>query len=136
MFGRPLHDPSQVGDNVFVQNQAVPHPNKWDRSGTVIEYKDNDQYIVKLDGTGRLTLRNRRFLKLYTLPSTTLPSALLPLSWQSTPTVPLRRNWAGKSPFSDVENNAVRLPKILQSSPKNLLHSEEQQSSPHIASRT
>ena len=59
------------GDLVFVQNQTGAHPNKWDRSGIVIEPKDYDQYLVKLDGTGRLTLRNHRFLRQYTLPNFT-----------------------------------------------------------------
>ena len=49
------------GDKVFVQNQTGPHP-KWDRSGVVVECKYFDQYPIKFDGTGRLSLRNRRFL--------------------------------------------------------------------------
>ena len=57
-----------VGDRVFVQNQCSPHPNKWDRSGILVELRGNDQVLVKVDGTGRLTLRNRRFLRKYTLP--------------------------------------------------------------------
>ena len=31
--------------------------------------KENDQYLIKLDGTGKLTLRNHRFLRKYTLPT-------------------------------------------------------------------
>ena len=58
----------EMGDRVFVQNQSGPHPNKWDRSGIVVDLKGNDQYLIKVDGTGRLTLRNRRFLRKYTLP--------------------------------------------------------------------
>jgi len=55
--------PLRHGDKVFIQNQEGNHPKKWDRSGTVVECRTNDQYIVKVDGTGRLTLRNRRFLR-------------------------------------------------------------------------
>ena len=48
------------GSSVMVQNQA----NKiWDRSGTVMEARSNRQYLVKLDGSGRLSLRTRRHLK-------------------------------------------------------------------------
>ena len=36
---------------------------KWDRSGIIVEYRGNRQYLVRLDGSGRLSLRNRRFLK-------------------------------------------------------------------------
>ena len=56
-----------VGDRVFIQNQTGPHPKKWDRSGVVMELRGNDQYLIKVDGTGRLSIRNRRFLKKYTL---------------------------------------------------------------------
>ena len=53
----------QVGDHVAVQNQTGPRPNKWEKTGLVVEKCDNRQYLVKLDGSGRCTLRNRRFLK-------------------------------------------------------------------------
>lgn len=56
----------EVGDRVSVQNQTGNKPTKWDRTGTIVEIRDFDKYIVKVDGSGRLTLRNRRFLrKLY-----------------------------------------------------------------------
>ena len=57
-----------AGDSVLVQNQTGPHPSKWVRSGIVVECKDFDQYIIKIHGTGRLTLRDRKFLQKYTLP--------------------------------------------------------------------
>ena len=68
-----------VGNRVFVQNQSGPHPNKWDNSGVGVECKNFDQYLVKIDGSGRVTLGNRRFLRHYTLPS---------LKQQWTPMVP------------------------------------------------
>ena len=52
-----------VGDNVLVQNQVGNHPSRWDITGVVVELKDHDQYVVRVDGSGRLTLRNRRFLR-------------------------------------------------------------------------
>ena len=57
----------EIGERVFLQNQSGKHPNKWDRSGVVIESLGHDQYNVKVDGTGRVTPRNRRFLRRYTL---------------------------------------------------------------------
>ena len=36
---------------------------KWDRSGVVVEVLPNRQYRIKVDGSGRVVLRNRRFLK-------------------------------------------------------------------------
>ena len=36
---------------------------RWNKSGKIVEKLDYDQYLVKVDGGGRLTRRNRRFLK-------------------------------------------------------------------------
>ena len=55
--------PLAQGDVVQVQNQRGNHANKWDLSGTVIEVQPFDAYLIKMDGTGRITKRNRRFLK-------------------------------------------------------------------------
>ena len=57
--------PLQVGDHVRVQNQSGPNPTKWDRTGVVVEVRQFDQYVVRTDGSGRVTLRNRRFLRKY-----------------------------------------------------------------------
>ena len=66
----------KAGERVFIQNQKGTHPNKWDRSGVVLESLGHDQYSVKVDGTGRITKLNRRFLRYYTLPgSPVTPSA-------------------------------------------------------------
>ena len=55
--------PLSVGDLVFIQNQnqASGAPRKWDKQGIVVTCKDYDQYVVKVIGSQRLTLRNRRF---------------------------------------------------------------------------
>ena len=55
--------PHKVGDRVFIQNQTGNQPLRWDRTGIVIEEKHFDQYAVKVDGSGRDTLRNRKFLR-------------------------------------------------------------------------
>ena len=60
------------GERVFVQNQTGSHPTKWDRSGTVVDVQGHDQYLIKVDGSGRLTVRNRRFLRRYTAASPTI----------------------------------------------------------------
>ena len=59
-----------VGDFVRIQNQVGPHPLKWDKTGVVIEVKQFDQYVIKIDGSNRVTLRNRKFLRKY-LPAVT-----------------------------------------------------------------
>ena len=50
-----------VGDRCYEQNQMGNHPKRWDRSGTVIDLSNRDSYVIKVDSTGRLTRRNRRF---------------------------------------------------------------------------
>ena len=66
--------PLQVGMKVFVQNQVGHHPRRWDKTGVVMECDKFDQYVVKMDGTGRLTRRNRKFLRRLTpLPKHPLP---------------------------------------------------------------
>ena len=58
--------PLQVGQNVNVQNQTGPKPLRWERTGVIVQTLPNQQYYIKMDGSGRLTLRNRKFLKLTT----------------------------------------------------------------------
>ena len=69
--------PLKVGDKVFLQNQRGNNPRRWERTGIILETKPHDQYLVKVDGTGRTTLRNRKFLRKYqpiAKPSPTPPS--------------------------------------------------------------
>ena len=48
------------GSKVLVQNQA----NKaWDRSAVVVEEKGNRQYVIRLEGSGRISLRTRMHLR-------------------------------------------------------------------------
>ena len=54
-----------VGDYVRIQNQTGPQPNKWDKTGRVVKVRQFDQYVVRVDGSGRMTLRNRKFLRKY-----------------------------------------------------------------------
>ena len=58
-----LLDPLEVGGCVQIQNEAGPHKNKWDISGTVVEAVGHDAYMVKVDGSGRVSKRNRQYLR-------------------------------------------------------------------------
>ncbi|KAK3790487.1 hypothetical protein RRG08_015956 [Elysia crispata] len=71
-----------IGDGCFVQNQTGISPKRWDRTGIVIDMGANDQYIVKINGSGRLTSRNRRFLRQFQLPAW---SNFFPSSEEETP---------------------------------------------------
>ena len=64
--------PLKVGHHVRIQNQTGPHPTKWDKTGVVVEVHQFDQYVIRVDGSGRITIRNRKFLRQYT-PVGTLP---------------------------------------------------------------
>ena len=61
--GTQKHVPLVVGQAVQVQNQRGPHANKWDLSGTITEVTGFDSYVVRMDGSGRVTRRNRQYLK-------------------------------------------------------------------------
>ena len=55
--------PLKQGDMVAIQNQHGPRPKKWDRTGLIVETLPHLQYRVRVHGSGRITLRNRQFLK-------------------------------------------------------------------------
>ena len=57
--------PLVVGDKVCIQNQFGKYPTKWDKTGVVIEVRQHDRYMVKVDGSGRMTTSNRKFLRKY-----------------------------------------------------------------------
>ena len=57
--------PLDIGDRVAVQNQTGNNPRRWDKRGVVVDKLPYDQYKVRLDGSRRVTLRNRRYLKPY-----------------------------------------------------------------------
>ena len=40
-----------------------PRAKKWDKTGLVVETLPHQQYRVKVHGSGRITLRNRQYLK-------------------------------------------------------------------------
>jgi hypothetical protein len=53
----------QLGEAVQVQNQHGNRPTKWSNTGTVVETLPHRQYHVMMDGSRRISLRNRRFLR-------------------------------------------------------------------------
>ena len=61
--------PLGIGQHVLIQNQHGPHPLRWERTGVIVDCKEFDQYIVKVHGSNRLTIRNRQFLRSYDLPA-------------------------------------------------------------------
>ena len=58
--------PIKPGTTVAIQNQHGPCPTRWDKTGLVVEALKHEQYRVKVHGSGRVTLRNRKFLRIIT----------------------------------------------------------------------
>ena len=58
--------PLEIGDHVYIQNLTGNNPLRWERTGIILEIKPFQQYIIKTDGTGRVTLRNRKHLRKFT----------------------------------------------------------------------
>ena len=56
----------EVGDHVYLQNLQGNNPLRWERTGVIVEVKPFQQYTVKIDGSGRVTLRNRKHLRKFT----------------------------------------------------------------------
>ena len=113
---RPLR-PLALGEKVFIQNQQGNHPTKWDRSGTVVEVLGNDQYRIKVDGSGRLTLRNRRFLRSYTAVSQSICYPVATHQTASAEGTPTQPSSAGPGPalFDTDYNERLDTPNELPS---------------------
>ena len=55
--------PLSIGQEVQIQNQSGNKPKKWLNTGVIVEVLPYRQYTVRVDGSRRITLRNRKFLK-------------------------------------------------------------------------
>jgi len=58
-----VHQDLAVGDHVSVQNQHGNKPTRWSNTGKVVEVLPFRKYRIMLDGSRRVTARNRRFLR-------------------------------------------------------------------------
>ena len=79
---------------VMVQNQSGNHPLCWDKRGTIVKSEGFDQYQVMIDGSRRLTRRNRRYLRLFS-------------PFQPNMTMPCRQAEAARGTVSDLLKWAV-----------------------------
>ena len=114
--------PLRVGDYVRIQNQIGPYPLKWDKTGRVIKVRQFDQYVVKVDGSGRVMLRNRKFLRKYSpvilsLPTRTItmdiPLPIMPTQ-SSTPSLttppPASHGSSGNATSPPIHTNPFQTP--------------------------
>ena len=68
-----------VGTYVFIHKPQKISDHQWSKSGEIVEILPNRrQYCVKCKMTGRIALRNRRYIKpLPTPPSQTIPYPII-----------------------------------------------------------
>ncbi|KAK8402037.1 hypothetical protein O3P69_001252 [Scylla paramamosain] len=99
--------PLSPGTRVRMQNQAS---GTWDRTGLIVEALPYRQYTVRLDGSGRISLRNRKHLRPVAestpppAPPTLRPPTTTPAQ-VSTPTQPQLRS----APRRQVKDLAILL---------------------------
>ena len=106
--------PLDIGQQVFCQNQTGNYPRRWEKTGVVIEKGQGPrQYLVRMDGSRRICLINRKFLRKMTAvadipdPSPNIPD--IPIMTQTTSN--------GKSPVVPVqedEGHAVHTTREIQ----------------------
>lgn len=67
--------PLEPGSKVLIQNQhgTGKAQKKWEKSGMVLEHLGYNKYRIKVDGSGRITDRNRQFLRKFTPWTPNLP---------------------------------------------------------------
>ena len=65
--------PLKPGDRCFIQDRTGKLAKVWHRTGTVVDVLPYDKYTIRVDGSGRLTNRNRQFLRLYDPVKMTIP---------------------------------------------------------------
>merc|ERR1712239_61290 len=53
----------EVGDRVRIQNHTTVRTRRWDKTGVVMKILRERQYEILVDGSRRLTVRNRRHLR-------------------------------------------------------------------------
>ena len=61
--------PVPPGATVIIQNQSGPYDKRWERTDVVVESRPHDEYLVRVHGSGRVTLMNRKFLRQIVSPS-------------------------------------------------------------------
>lgn len=57
--------PLSLGDTVLVQNQRGNNPRRWEKRGVVVQALPHRQYRVMMDGSRKISLRSRKFLRSY-----------------------------------------------------------------------
>ena len=97
--------PLKVGDTVRIQNQTGQFPTKWDKTGRVVEVRQFDQYVIRVDGSGRVTLRNRKFLRKYNpVHQHEQPRSMPEVITSNIPLIPLSQAPETAEPTTDIDH--------------------------------
>ncbi|GFO12504.1 transcription factor iiib 90 kda subunit [Plakobranchus ocellatus] len=85
--GQSIHtlQPLQVKDHAYIQNLIGNHPRKWKCTGVVVETCQFHQYVVCIDGSGRVTLSKRQHLRKFT-PFQKIPEPIIKATASPPPT--------------------------------------------------
>ena len=114
--------PLQPGDVVMLQDQASPkQPGKWTRTGRVTEAEGFDSYIIKMDGSHRVTKRNRRFLRKVVPFMDVIQQPIQPAPPLTTPTTPV----PSSTPPSPEAPPPTRPPPVTTNPKQNKTHVKE-----------
>ena len=132
------------GQQVYIQNQRGMGKiaKRWDRTGVVLENKGYDKYSVKVDGSGRVTNRNRRFIRGFKPDSGTLrgPRPTTP-TLQPTPDhtdiLPRQRQALHQAPASlydrDLETHSYSEPDTINMPDDDVQYHAQEQAEHHPA---
>ena len=105
-----------VGTAMAIQNQTGRILTKWDKTGVIVENRENKQLVIKVDGSRRLTLRNRRFVRSLSSGTRDLPSMSSPTTTsqtpQSVPTAPPTQSSTPPTLTPPTAGNISMLPEI------------------------
>ena len=52
-----------IGDKVYIQDQNGASPRRWSKSGVIVQSLPFQSYLVLIDGSRKLTKRNRQYLR-------------------------------------------------------------------------
>ena len=117
--------PLQLGEKVIVQNQygAGKIAKKWDRTGQVVEDLGYNKYRIRIDGSGRISDRNRQYLRKFTPFTSTLPGPKpqtfaplqpddFPLQEEATPTVAVPPSHVSNDAPEPVVDDSAPTPEI------------------------
>ena len=101
-------DDLPVGTPVSIQNQTGNHPNKWDKTGIILENQPHSKVVIRVDGSRRITTRNRRFVR-----------QLNPaLRMEASPKSVMRKEKKRKVPVQEDPINEVPSVDVLQDPPR------------------